>query len=66
MGTNCWMCHRASMTALRSVIVHLFNYHVVTAKDWTIERLADWVRSIEPPEPNEVAKPTEEAVLVAK
>lgn len=36
---------------LSNVIVHLFNYHVMTSKDWTLERLIDWVRSVEPAEP---------------
>jgi hypothetical protein len=33
-----------------NVIVHMFNYHVCTNKDWTIEQLADWIATIEPQE----------------
>lgn len=34
----------------QGVITHLFNYHVMTKGDWTLERLVDWVHSIEPVE----------------
>jgi len=34
----------------RSLIVHLFNYHVCTVKDWTIDKLCEWVASVEPQE----------------
>lgn len=28
-------------------IVHLFNYHVMTKKDWSMDRLIQWVRCVE-------------------
>ncbi len=31
-----------------NTLVHLFNYHVMTTKDWTIEQLCDWVDSVDP------------------
>jgi hypothetical protein len=34
-------------------IVHLFNDHVMTRKDWTMDQLIDWVASVEPPDPEE-------------
>ena len=36
----------------RHAITHIFNQHVCDG-DWTIERLAEWVASIEPPDPAE-------------
>src|SRR5260370_38229293 len=39
------------ITAKISTIVHLFNEHVMQRQDWTMERLADWIRSVEPEEP---------------
>ena len=36
----------------RHAIIHIFNQHVCDG-DWTIERLAEWVASIEPPDPAE-------------
>ncbi|MGA8688919.1 MAG: hypothetical protein WB662_03165 [Methyloceanibacter sp.] len=40
-----------------NAIVHIFNQHVCDG-DWTIEQLADWVASIEPPDPAEEAART--------
>lgn len=36
------------------VIAHMFDYHVSgkLAPNWTLEQLVDWVRSVEPSEPN--------------
>lgn len=39
---------------LISAIVHLFNFHVMTAMDWTLDQLIDWVASVEPQDPEEV------------
>ncbi len=33
--------------AVQTMIVHLFNQHVIDG-DWTIERLADWIESVDP------------------
>lgn len=32
-------------------IAHIFDLHVMGRGDWTLDRLIDYVRSIEPPEP---------------
>jgi hypothetical protein len=37
--------------SLISQTIHLFNHHVVWRGDWTLDRLIDWVRSVEPPDP---------------
>lgn len=42
---------------IKEIIAHLFDYHVVTKKNWTLEQLVDWVRTVEPSEP---AKPQPE------
>ena len=39
-------------TALR-VVSHMFDSHVYRLREWTIEQLADWVRSVEPPDPED-------------
>jgi SRSO17 transposase len=38
---------------LMMTIVHLFNDHVMTKKDWTLDRLIEWVASVEPADPGE-------------
>jgi len=48
-----------------NIIVHLFNYHVMTKKDWTMDQLIDWVRSVEPPDPEEDAPKVNEEKPVA-
>lgn len=37
------------------VIGHIFDEHVMGDKDWTLDQLIDWVRSVEPPEPDELS-----------
>lgn len=46
------------------VIIHLFDFHVMTLGDWTLDQLIDWVRSVEPvPEtPAEVKESASEPV----
>jgi len=36
---------------IKEIIAHLFDYHVVNKKNWTLEQLVDWVRTVEPAEP---------------
>ena len=38
------------LSRVGSLIPHLFDQHVFRQCDWTIEQLAQWVASIEPPE----------------
>lgn len=46
--------------SIAGVIIHLFDFHVMgDKKDWTIEQLADWLRSVEPTEELEVAPETQ-------
>jgi hypothetical protein len=41
------------------LVVHLFNYHVCTTKDWTIDRLCEWLDSVDPT-PRETESLTEQ------
>lgn len=36
-----------------TIIAHLFDHHFFERQDWTLEQLVDWVRSVEPPEPDQ-------------
>lgn len=45
--------HAGEADNLRDCIVHLFNYHVMTRKDWTMDQLIDWVASVEPADPED-------------
>lgn len=33
---------------ISGTIIHLFDHHVVGAKDWTIDRLCEWLDSVDP------------------
>jgi len=35
---------------IKDVIAHLFDFHVVKRKNWTLDRLAAWVQTWEPTE----------------
>jgi len=43
----------SAFTNFADAIVHLFNDHVMTRKDWTMDQLIDWVAANEPPDPEE-------------
>jgi hypothetical protein len=39
---------------IKDIIAHLFDYHVMKERDWTLDRLASWLRPLEPAEPGEI------------
>jgi hypothetical protein len=52
MGGGCTinldLCGPGTPLPLQQGIVHLFNFHVMTVRDWTMDRLIDWVDMVEP------------------
>jgi len=48
--------------AVTHIIAHIFDEHIFGAKDWTLERLVDWVRSVEPEEKTEATVLTDEEI----
>jgi hypothetical protein len=36
---------------IKDIITHLFDWHVMVKKNWTLERLVAWVETVEPKEP---------------
>ena len=55
---HCPVCCRPRVTygCYYSVIAHIFDYHVMTTGQWTLDQLIDWVRSVEPDEPVEASE----------
>ena len=53
---------------LGSISIHLFNDHVMTKKEWTMDQLIDWVATVEPPDPEEeqMRKEIHEEVLACR
>ena len=45
---DCWRLRVPHEMRTKDVIAHLFDYHVMEKKDWTLERLAAWVATQEP------------------
>lgn len=48
-------CSRTGIYAVSDnvccAIAHVFNEHIYGKQDWTLDQLIDWVRSVEPAEP---------------
>jgi hypothetical protein len=67
-GSGMMQVRAGEIGHLGHCIVHLFNHHVMTRKDWTMEQLIDWVASVEPPDPEEaeVRKEIHEEVLACR
>jgi hypothetical protein len=36
---------------IKDIVAHLFDYHVMEERDWALDRLATWLRPLEPSEP---------------
>ena len=47
---------------IRDLIAHLFDFHVMEKRDWSLERLVAWLQPLEPTGPDEIAFLNREAV----
>jgi len=47
---DCWRFRVPREMCIKDIIAHLFDYHVMVRKNWTIDRLANWVKTLEPEE----------------
>jgi hypothetical protein len=47
---NCWRLRVPHEMRIKDIIAHLFDYHVMRKRNWTLERLAAWVETVEPKE----------------
>ena len=61
---DCWRFRVPREMRIKDIVAHLFDYHVMVKRNWTIERLATWVKTMEPEEvpipemPRPVASPS--------
>jgi hypothetical protein len=46
----CWRFRVPCEMRIKDIIAHTFDYHVMRKKDWTLDRLAAWVETVEPKE----------------
>ena len=47
---NCWRFRAPKEMRIKDIIAHIFDRHIMQKKDWTLERLVAWVRTVEPAE----------------
>ena len=40
---------------IKDIVAHLFDYHVMEKRDWTLDRLTTWLQPLEPSEPAEIS-----------
>lgn len=45
---HCWRLLVPREMRIKDVIAHLFDYHVMVKKNWTLEQLVEWVKTVEP------------------
>jgi hypothetical protein len=65
MGGGGMFARSSNVTgSVETMIVHLFNQHVIDG-DWTIERLADWIESVDPTPKSDQPTTVQERELVA-
>jgi hypothetical protein len=51
---KCWRLLVPREMRIKDIIAHIFDYHVMGRKNWTLEQLVEWVKTVEP---NEAAPP---------
>ena len=47
---DCWRIWLRRRMRIKDIIAHLFDYHIMDKKNWTLERLVAWVETVEPTE----------------
>jgi hypothetical protein len=47
---DCWRIWIRRKMRIKDIIAHLFDYHVVEKRNWTLEQLVAWVETVEPKE----------------
>ena len=47
---GCWRIWMRRKMRIKDIIAHLFDYHIMEKRNWTLERLVTWVETVEPKE----------------
>jgi len=57
---QCWRFLLPREMRIKDIIAHLFDHHVMRKKNWTLEQLVEWVKTVEPKDtiPPSTAKTT--------
>ena len=54
---DCWRIWMRRKMRIKDVIAHLFDYHIMNKRNWTLEQLVAWVQTVEPKEIRPVKGP---------
>jgi hypothetical protein len=46
----CWRIWIRRKMRIKDIIAHLFDYHIMEKRNWTLEQLVAWVETVEPKE----------------
>jgi hypothetical protein len=44
----CWRLRVPREMRIKDIIAHIFDYHVMKKRNWTLDQLAKWVQTVEP------------------
>ncbi len=60
---QCWRILLPRQMRIKDIIAHLFDHHVMRRKNWTLEQLVEWVKTVEPDygSPTYVSRPARTA-----
>ena len=47
---DCWRFRVPREMRIKDIIVHIFDRHVMQKKNWTLDRLVAWIKTVEPAE----------------
>ncbi len=47
---DCWRIWIRRRMRIKDIIAHLFDYHIMNKRNWTLEQLVAWVETVEPKE----------------
>lgn len=47
---DCWRIWIPRKKRIKDIIAHLFDYHIMNKRNWTLEQLVAWVQTVEPKE----------------
>lgn len=47
---DCWRIWIRRKMRIKDIIAHLFDYHIMNKRNWTLQQLVAWVQTVEPKE----------------
>src|SRR5215475_6788280 len=45
---DCWRIWIRRKMRIKDIVAHLFDYHIMNKRNWTLEQLVKWVETVEP------------------